>query len=187
VTVTNLGTVPLAVSQATFGGASAGDFFFGSWGCGGSVAPGSSCQLSVRFAPSASGSRAATLDIVSGDLGGPFSVQLTGSGAQSSPATPGTAPTTPVTAPPPTRFGTVELLSCRKGHCTSRRLSSNAKFVLAPTATRGSLTRRGTVYAAGVSNHRRLVLRARRTLAAGAYTLTLVQGGHRTTVRVVVG
>ena len=27
----------------------------------------------------------------------------------------------------------------------------------------------------------------RRTVAAGTYTLTLIQGGHRTTMRVVVG
>ncbi|HSC03921.1 MAG TPA: choice-of-anchor D domain-containing protein [Solirubrobacteraceae bacterium] len=145
VTVTNTGTVPLTVSGLTFAGASAGDFFFGSWGCGGSIAPGSSCQLAVRFAPGAAGARAATLTIVTNELTGPASV-----------------------------------------HCTRRRLSSNAKFVLAPTATRGSLSRRGTVYATGVSNHGHLVLRAHRAVAAGVYTLTLAQGGHRTTTRVMV-
>jgi hypothetical protein len=181
VTVTNTGTVPLTVSQVAFAGASASDFFFGSWSCGGSIAPGSSCQLSVRFAPGGAGARVATLNIVSSDLAGPGSVQLDGTGAQSAPVTPGTTP-----APTPKALGTVALLSCRKAHCTRRRLSSNAKFVLAPTATRGSLTRRGAVYATGVSNHGHLVLRARRTVAAGVYTLTLAAGGQRITMRVTV-
>jgi hypothetical protein len=188
VTVTNTGTVPLTVSQVTFAGGSATDFFFGSWSCGGSIAPGSSCQLAVRFAPAAAGARAATLNIVSSDLADPHSVQLTGTGAPSSPAAP-TTPTAPAatgTTPTPTTFGTVELLSCRKAHCTLRRLSANAKFVLAPTATHGSLSRRGTVYATGVSSHGQLVLHARRTLAAGVYTLTLAAGGHRTVMRVTV-
>lgn len=183
VTVTNTGTVPLTVSQVTFAGASASDFFFGSWSCGGSIAPGAACQLAVRFAPGGPGSRPASLTIVTNAPAGPASVQLDGTGAQqSSPSTPTTTGTTPT----PTTFGTVELLSCRKAHCTRRRLSANAKFLLAPTATHGSLSRRGRVYATGVSNHGQLVLRARRTLAAGVYTLTLAAGRHRTTTQVVV-
>ena len=58
--------------------------------------------------------------------------------------------------------------------------------VVAAAATRGSLTRRGTAYARGVSNHGLLVLRTRRAVAPGVYTLTLAQGGYRTTARVVV-
>jgi Glycine rich protein/Abnormal spindle-like microcephaly-assoc'd, ASPM-SPD-2-Hydin len=184
VTVTNTGNAPLTVSGATFAGAGANDFFFGSWSCGGSIAPGASCQLAVRFAPQASGPRVASLTIASNDLAGPASVQLTGTGAQSTPATPGTTPSSK-------KLGAVELLSCRKvksgahARCTRRRLS--AKFVVAATATRGSLTRRGTVYANGVSSHGQLVLRARRTVAPGTYTLTLAQGGHLVTMRVTVG
>jgi glycine rich protein len=185
VTVTNTGTVPLTVSSLTFAGASASDFFFGSWGCGGSVAPGASCQLAVRFAPGAAGARVATLNIVSSGLAGAGSVQLTGTGAQSSQTSPPT-PTTTGTTPTPTTLGTVELLSCRKAHCTRRHLSPNARFVIAPTATHGWLSRRGAVYATGVSRHGQLVLRARRRLAAGVYTLTLAAAGHRTTTQVVV-
>jgi HYDIN/CFA65/VesB family protein len=182
VTVTNTGTVPLTVSALTFAGANAGDFFFGSWSCGGSIAPGSSCQLAVRFAPGAPGPRAASLTIVTNQLTGPASVQLTGTGAQPSPITSGS------TSGPKT-LGTVKLLSCRKAHarCTQRRLSANARFVIAATATRGLLTRRGTVYATGVSKHGLLVLRARRAVAPGTYMLTLAQGAHRTTMRVMVG
>lgn len=190
VTVTNTGTVPLTVSGVTFTGAGATDFFFGSWSCGGSVAPGSSCQLAVRFAPSAPGPRAATLTIVSNDPVGPANVQLTGTGAQP-------PVITPASNPSPMKLGTVQLLSCpaigahgsashRMAHCTKRHLSANAKFVVAAGATRGSLTRRGTVYATGVSNQGLLVLRGRRAVPAGTYTLTLAQGGHRTTTPVVV-
>jgi hypothetical protein len=186
VTVTNTGTVPLTISGVTFTGPGANDYFFGSWSCGGSVAPGSSCQLAIRFAPAAPGSRAATLTVLSNDPAGPASVQLTGTGAQPSTITPGSSPS-------PRHLGTVQLLSCRTtgahgrgSHCIKRRLSSNAKFVVGAAATHGSLTRRGTVYATGVSNRGMLVLRTRRALASGTYTLTLAQGGHRTTTRVVV-
>lgn len=188
ITVTNAGTEPLTVTGVMFGGASATDFVFGSWGCGGSVAPGSSCQLAVRFAPAAAGTRAATLTIVSNDPAGPASVQLTGTGMTPTAITPGSTPS-------PHRLGTVQLLSCRtvtvRAHsratrCTRRGLSSNATFVVAAGATRGSLTRRGTVYATGVSSHGLLVLRARRAVAAGTYTLTLAQRGQRTTTLVVV-
>jgi hypothetical protein len=171
----------------TFVGSSANDFFFGSWTCGGSIAPGASCQVAVRFAPGAPGSRTASLTIASNDPAGPASVPLTGTGAQPSPTTPGSTPAG--SSPAPKKLGTVELLSCRKAHarCTPRRLSSNATFVVAATATRGSLTRRGTVYATGVSNRGTLVLRARRALAAGTYTLTLTQGAQRVSERVMVG
>jgi hypothetical protein len=127
----------------------------------------------------------ATLTIVTNDVAGPASVQLTGAGTQS-------PPTTPSSSPSPNKPGAVQLLSCRTvkagahPRCTRRRLSPSATFVVAATATRGSLSRSGTVYATGMSNHGQLVLRARRAVAAGTYTLTLAQGGHRTTTRVVV-
>ncbi len=187
VTVTNTGTEPLTVTGFTFAGASANDFSLASWGCGGSVAPGSSCQLGIRFAPAGPGSRVATLTVLSDDPAGPASVPLTGTGTQSSPAMP-VSPATPGSSSAPKRFGTVKLLSCQKAHarCTKRRLSSNAKFSMAPTATRGSLVRRGVVCATGLSSHGTLVLRARRALPGGVYTLTLVQGAHRTTMLVSV-
>lgn len=193
VTVTNAGTEPLTVTGFTFAGASANDFSLASWGCGGSVAPGSSCQLGIRFAPEAAGLRAATLTVLSDDPAGAAGVPLTGTGTQSSPATPASpttpgSPATPGWSSVPKKLGAVQLLSCRKAHtrCTRRRLSPNAKFVMAAIATRGSLARRGTVYATGVSSHGLLVLRARRTVPVGTYTLTLVQGGHQTVVRVTV-
>jgi hypothetical protein len=64
VTVTNRGTIPLAVSATTITGAQAGDFQAG-LGCSALVAPGASCQLIARFAPRASGYRDARLTILS--------------------------------------------------------------------------------------------------------------------------
>jgi hypothetical protein len=71
-------------------------------------------------------------------------------------------------------------------HCTKRRLGSNVHFIVSATATRATLVRRGTVFASGASRHGLLVLRSMRPLRAGAYTLTLDYGDHRTTQRVAV-
>jgi hypothetical protein len=64
VTVTNHGTIPLAVTGATITGPDAADYQPGP-GCTAPVPPGASCQIVVRFAPRASGYRRATLEIAS--------------------------------------------------------------------------------------------------------------------------
>ncbi|HUZ14613.1 MAG TPA: choice-of-anchor D domain-containing protein, partial [Gaiellaceae bacterium] len=65
VTITNNGSAPLVISGLAFSGAKPGDYFVGSSTCGGSVAPGSSCAVGVRFAPQATGASSASLDITS--------------------------------------------------------------------------------------------------------------------------
>jgi len=203
VTVTNTGNAPLTISGLTFAGADANDFLVGSSSCGGSVAPSASCQLTVRFSPSASGARAATLEIASDDPAGPTAVQLSGTGAQPSPAG-GLSAGTPGATGAATHktLGTVQLFGCRirtvrvrSGHttltrrvrsCRRRRLSANARFVVTGAPTRATLARHGVVYANGVSRHALLVLRSMRPLASGSYTLTLDYGDHRTAVRVAV-
>jgi hypothetical protein len=206
ITVINTGNAPLTISGLTFGGAAANDFLVGSSSCGGSVAASASCQLTVRFAPSASGARAATLEIASDDPASPLAVQLSGTGAQAPPfGSPGgqSAGTCGATGSPThQRLGTVELFGCRtrtvlvhSGHktlthrvtsCGRRSLSANARFIVTAARTRGTLARHGVVYATGVSRRALLVLHSTRTLAAGVYTLTLNDGDHRTVVRVVV-
>jgi hypothetical protein len=212
VTVKNTGNAPLTISGLTFTGGAANDFFVGSSSCGGSVAPGNSCQLTVRFAPSATRSRAASLTIISDDPGSPAALPLTGTGAQPSTAsvspsggqasgTPGSS-VSQVPAVSNTRFGPIELMSCRVAtvrvhsshaqvtrrvsRCSMRKLGSNARFVVTGTLTFGLLTQRGKVYATGVSGHGLLVLHEMRPIARGTYTLTLDYGDHRTTTRVAV-
>lgn len=83
-TITNTGDAPLAVQSLAVEGAHAGDFLVdGSDRCTvGTLAAGAACTMSVRFAPGASGDRAATLAIVSNAGGSPTHVALTGTGGE---------------------------------------------------------------------------------------------------------
>jgi hypothetical protein len=49
--------------------------------CGATVAAGASCQISILFTPTATGSRAGTLTIADDATGSPHSISLTGTGA----------------------------------------------------------------------------------------------------------
>ena len=79
VTLTNTGKVTLSISSITVAGANPGDFAQTST-CGASVAAGAKCSLSVTFAPTAMGSRTASLSISDNASGSPQSVSLTGTG-----------------------------------------------------------------------------------------------------------
>jgi streptogramin lyase len=90
--------------------------------------------------------------------------------------------------------GQIQLVTCKtvvvkkkkKQKCTTKTVSSPVKFTAA--SARASLSRAGVVYASGTAGKRGLVLRARRAVAAGRYTLTLTygHGHHATTVRLQV-
>jgi len=79
-TLNNMGDAALAVDGATVTGSGSGDFAVQN-ACGGSLAPGASCGLSVTFTPVTSGPRAATLTITSDAVGNPPAAALTGAGA----------------------------------------------------------------------------------------------------------
>lgn len=79
--VSNSGSAPLVISGVQTGGADPGDFLLDDL-CQQPVAPGSSCQLGVRFAPQARGARAATLSVVSNAPTAPPAVALAGIGAK---------------------------------------------------------------------------------------------------------
>ncbi len=78
--VTNNGLVPLRVTNLALGGANPGEFAISGNGCGGSVAPGASCTIGLRFLPAQSGTRNATLSISSDAPASPHTVALTGNG-----------------------------------------------------------------------------------------------------------
>jgi hypothetical protein len=87
-TLTNTGKVTLTISNMTVAGANPGDFAQTNT-CGASVTAGAKCSLSVTFAPTAMGSRTASLSISDNASGSPQTVSLTGTGvAQATP--PGT-------------------------------------------------------------------------------------------------
>ena len=83
-------TVDTTQYPASIGGANPGDFSIGTDTCAGAtVSPGGSCTIQVQFAPTALGSRSATLDIpwnrsasVSGSNTPDFSVSLSGTGTE---------------------------------------------------------------------------------------------------------
>ncbi|MET0399531.1 MAG: choice-of-anchor D domain-containing protein [Longimicrobiaceae bacterium] len=80
VTVSSRGSAPLAVGDVTVRGAAAGDFTATAPCAGEEVAPGGSCSVAVRFAPSAAGRRSAELLVRSNDPAGPRLVPLAGVG-----------------------------------------------------------------------------------------------------------
>jgi hypothetical protein len=82
-TLNNTGNVTLSITGVGFTGANPGDFGETNT-CGGSVAAGGNCTVSVTFTPTATGSRTATLNITDNNnnvAGSQQSVSLTGTGS----------------------------------------------------------------------------------------------------------
>ena len=79
VTLTNTGKASLSISSIAIGGADPSDFSQTNT-CGSSVAAGAKCTLSVSFAPTAIGSRIATLALTDNATGSPQTVSLNGTG-----------------------------------------------------------------------------------------------------------
>jgi len=79
VTLSNTGSAPLSLTNITFTGANSGDFSQTD-NCGTSLALGATCSISVKFTPSASGSRSASLSITDNAAGSPHTVALSGTG-----------------------------------------------------------------------------------------------------------
>lgn len=83
VTVRNTGGALLTVTAAALAGTAAGDYATTVGADCASVAAGASCTVRVRFAPTAAGTRTATLTIRSNDPGAAPVVTLTGTGTSS--------------------------------------------------------------------------------------------------------
>jgi len=79
VTLTNTGTATLTLNSVGIGGANAGDFSQTNT-CGGSVAAGSNCTITVTFAPTATGTRSANLSIADNAPSTPQTVSFSGTG-----------------------------------------------------------------------------------------------------------
>lgn len=95
VMLTNSGTAALSITAISVGGTNAADFHQTN-SCGSSVVAGGNCSIGVTFAPTATGSRSATLSIGDNATGSPQLVSLTGTGVP--PATPTGTSTITVTA-----------------------------------------------------------------------------------------
>ncbi len=80
ITVRNTGIAALKVTDVTVTGTDPGQFTATpSAGCA-SVAQGASCTVAVRFAPTSTGAKSATVNIVSNASGSPHSVNVSGTG-----------------------------------------------------------------------------------------------------------
>jgi hypothetical protein len=75
VTLSNTGNATLNINSI----AASGDFSQTST-CGSSVAAGSSCKISVKFTPTAIGTRTGTITITDNAAGSPHIISLTGTG-----------------------------------------------------------------------------------------------------------
>ena len=80
ITLTNNGNAPLTISNLGLVGSNPGDYSIVSNTCGSSVAVNASCSVSVNFTPVATGTRSATLQVLSNAASSPDSVQLLGTG-----------------------------------------------------------------------------------------------------------
>jgi len=85
VTIRNGSGAPLKLD----GAGATGDFLVDAGGCMAAIAPGASCSLLVRFAPSEAGTRTGTLTVASNDPAGPLTVALSGTGVTAPAAQPG--------------------------------------------------------------------------------------------------
>jgi hypothetical protein len=93
--ITNTGQTRLLVSDVALAGAHAGDYAVTGDGCSAGVAPGATCVIGVRFAPTAVNPRSAVLSFSGNTAAGTHAVTLLGHGT-SAPAPP---PPPPVTEP----------------------------------------------------------------------------------------
>jgi len=82
VTLTNNMSSPLAISNVSTTGTSAGQFTVSSNACGSSVAAHSSCKIGITFTPSAAGAQTASLTIADNANNSPQTVALSGTGVQ---------------------------------------------------------------------------------------------------------
>ena len=80
VTVTNTGSAPLTLATPVLGGDAPGDFIVTPPLCK-NLAPGAGCTVRVRFAPTTTGARTATLRLPSNGFGPAPEVALRGVGA----------------------------------------------------------------------------------------------------------
>jgi len=85
VTITNSGTASLFINGLAIGGADPLDFNQDGACAGLTLAPGTSCSVSVVFNPTASGTRTAAFNVTDNAAGSPQSVPLTGTGTGTNP------------------------------------------------------------------------------------------------------
>lgn len=165
--LSNTGTGPLTFSGS--GIAASGDFSQTN-NCGSALAQGTSCEITVTFTPTVTGSRTGNLS-VSGN-GGPLSVSLTGTGASAAPT---------VTASPESLIFSTQLLKTKSPAQTITLTNSGTTAVsVSSTAVSGDFAKAG-VCPATLAAGKSCILNVTFTPTAagtrsGALTFTLSSG-----------
>jgi hypothetical protein len=221
VTIVNTGGNPLQITGMTFTGSvsplatdAPEDFLIGSSTCLGPIAFEASCQLTVRFAPQATGAQTGTLELLGNMGAGPTVITLSGTGgtlsqggsgavgatgAAGAPGTVGASgPTgaTGATGPPGPAGkqgprGKTVFYEChpRRDHGRYKnacyvRVASVSQALVSATLIRGR-----AVYARSTGAlvaGRQLVLKVDRSVPAGSYTLVLVSKSGTTKQTIAV-
>jgi hypothetical protein len=200
-TVTNGGSAPLLVSAIDLGGPDQGDYLVQD-GCTAPVAPGSACQIGVRFAPQIAGSSSASLTILSNAASAP-AVTVSGTGIAPSTGTQGpagpagpagaTGPAGPAGAAGPAGpAGPAGTIVCRKtaiaeALCTLEFAPGTFATATTLTDARFRVERAGRTVTAGTVSPTKRSGEARVAvgkLPRGRYTLIVTngRGRHTTTI-----
>lgn len=165
VTLTNSGSAPVQVTGVALGGPAAGDFAVAGGSCtGATVAGDGTCTVQVRFDATATGTRAATLDVSTAD-GRTVTVALTGIGDGSA------ASVTPTSVD----FGSVLVGSAPLTRTVTVANTGNVDLVVGPQGITGSpdLTVSGTTCATVPAGQSCTVTVQYAATAVGAQTATL--------------
>jgi hypothetical protein len=129
ITVTSAGPGNLVVSSVTVVGTNPGDFPTTSTCVGATFGPGTSCTVSVRFAPTAVGSRSATVRIVDNTTSGVELVPVSGTAVASGPAV--------TLTPNPLDFGSTPV-DAQVTRTITVRSSGTTNLVVSRTSLAGS-------------------------------------------------
>ncbi|MFN8173290.1 MAG: kelch repeat-containing protein [Candidatus Nanopelagicales bacterium] len=196
VTVTNKGAQDLVITPGTLSVTSAsgaaGDFTLVDETCAGAtLSYKDTCTITVRFTPSATGARSATIDLPDNEPSGTGTIKLTGTGLPIPP------PPAPAHGDPPggTSSGapapaTTSAKVTPKARCTARRSAKTKRTRITCTVTgltasgaKARLTRQGkTIGSARLTASGRLVITTKARVKPGTYRLTI--GTTKLTVRV---
>ena len=144
VTVSNTGTAAAAVSSV----ATSGDFSQTNT-CGTSIAAGASCTVTVKFTPTAAGSRTGSLTVTSNATNSPTTVALSGTGASAT-----TPSATLGTSPSSLSFASTTVGSSAATQAVTVSNSGTAAAAVSSVATSGDFSQTntcGTSIAAGAS------------------------------------
>jgi hypothetical protein len=207
VTVTN-GLVPMTLATPSVSGADPDDFVVLHDTCSGAALDlGQTCTFDVRFAPTDTGARTATLTVQGTTLGNVYpTVALTGTGgslpagatgATGAAGTPGAAGP----AGPRGPAGQVEVITCqtvtatvgtgthrhkvKRNRCSGKLSSGTVKFTTAGPVP-AVLRRGGRVVATGTVSRAGIELRAPRRIAAGRATLRFRSAGGPRSMTVTI-